>query len=49
MRLMLVELLQLEVGGHGCSNTNRNENYHLLSSKGVESFDEGKKRGIGAQ
>ena len=41
IRLMVVELLQLEVGVHGCSNTNRNENYYLLSSRGVDSFDEG--------
>ena len=40
IRLMVVELLQLEVLVHGCSNTNRNENYYLLSSRGVDSFDE---------
>ena len=40
---MVVELLQLEVGVYGCSNssnTNRNENHYLLSSRGVGSLDE---------
>ena len=40
---MVVEILQLEVGVHGCRNTNRNENYYLLSTRGVDSFDEGKR------
>ena len=37
---MDVELLQLEFGVNGCSNTNKNENYYLLSSRGVDSFVE---------
>ena len=41
IHLMVVELLQFKVGVHGCSNTNRNENCHLLSSRGVGSFVEG--------
>ena len=43
LRQTVVEILQIEVGVHGCSNTNRNENYYFLSSRGVGSFDEGNK------
>ena len=44
LRSMVIEILQLEVGVHGCSiNTNRNEIYYMLSSRGVGRFDEGNK------
>ena len=42
-RPMVVEILQIEDGVHGCNNTNRNENYYFLSSRGGGSFDEGNK------